>query len=96
MIHVADDPYTAVEQALGLFGNDILRLSYSYLKKKEDAEDIVQETLLRLMQSSAVFRDEEHMKAWLLKVSANLCKDFLKRARVKREIATGENEWGHE
>ena len=95
MIHVAEDPYTAVEKALGLFGDDILRLAFSYLKRKEDAEDIVQETLLRLMQSAPVFENEEHMKAWLLRVAANLCKDFLKQARIKREVSMEENEWGY-
>ena len=50
----------------------------------------MQETLLRLMQSSQAFRDEEHMKAWLLRVAANLCKDFLRLARSKREVTLGE------
>ena len=90
MISVAENPHAAAEQALNLFGDDILRLSYSYLKRREDAEDIVQETLLRLMQSSQAFRDEEHMKAWLLRVAANLCKDFLRLARSKREVTLGE------
>ncbi len=45
-----------------LFGNDILRLAYSYMKSREDAEDIVQEVLIRLMQSAGVFEDESHEK----------------------------------
>ena len=43
MIDVAANPSDAVEKALDLFGNDILRLAYSYMKSREDAEDIVQE-----------------------------------------------------
>ena len=62
MIDVAANPSDAVEKALDLFGNDILRLAYSYMKSREDAEDIVQEVLIRLMQSAGVFEDESHEK----------------------------------
>ena len=90
MIDVAQNPSAAVEQALDLFGNDILRLAYSYLKRREDAEDIVQETLIRLMQSANQFEKEEAMKAWLLRVAANLCKDQLKSHEHKKQVAMPE------
>ena len=90
MIDVAANPSDAVEKALDLFGNDILRLAYSYMKSREDAEDIVQEVLIRLMQSAGVFEDESHEKAWLLKVASNLCKDKLKSASRQREVAMPE------
>lgn len=90
MIDVASNPSDAVERALNLFGNDILRLAYSYLKSRYDAEDIVQEALIRLMQSAKVFEEEEYMKAWLLRVASNLCKDRLKSASYQREVAIPE------
>lgn len=90
MIDVASNPSDAVEQALDLYGNDILRLAYSYLKRREDAEDIVQETLIRLMQSGAVFENEKKVKSWLLQVAANLCKDELKSSRRKNTVAIPE------
>lgn len=90
MIDVASSPSDAVERALNLFGNDILRLAYSYLKSRYDAEDIVQEVLIRFMQSAKIFEGNEHMKAWLLRVAANLCKDRLKSASYQREVAIPE------
>ena len=90
MIDVASNPSDAVERALDLFGNDILRLAYSYLNSREDAEDIVQDTLIRFMQSAKTFREEEHIKAWLLRVASNLCKDRLKSAHYQREVAMPE------
>ena len=36
MIDVAANPSDAVEKALDLFGNDILRLAYSYMKSREE------------------------------------------------------------
>lgn len=87
MIDVASNPSDAVETAMNLFGNDIFRLAFSYMKKKEDAEDIVQDVLIRFMQSENIFENEERMKAWLLRVAANLCRDYLKAADRKRVTA---------
>lgn len=90
MINVALNPSDEVEKALNLYGNDILRLAYSYLKRREDAEDIVQETLIRFMQCTVVFEDESKVKAWLLQVAANLCKDELRSAHYKKDVAIPE------
>lgn len=90
MLDVASNPSDAVEQVLNRFGDDILRLGYSYMKSREDAEDIVQDVLIRFMQSAKVFEDEIHVKAWLLRVAANLCKDKLKSASRQREVAIPE------
>lgn len=90
MIDVAKNPSDAVEKALDLFGNDILRLAYSYMKNREDAEDVVQETLIRLMQSQLVFEDEQKEKAWLLTVASNLCCDQLKNADRRHNVAMPE------
>ncbi len=90
MIDVTANPSDAVEKALEKFGNDILRLAYSYMKSREDAEDVVQDVLIRFMQSEKQFNGDEHVKAWLLRVAANLCKDRLKLAWRQREVAIPE------
>lgn len=61
MIDVAANPSDAVEKALDLFGNDILRLAYSYMKSREDAEDIVQEVLIALCSQ------QEYLKMRVMK-----------------------------
>lgn len=90
MIDVAKNPSDAVEKALNLFGNDILRFAYSYMKNREDAEDVVQETLIRLMQSQLVFENEQKEKAWLFTVASNLCCDQLKNAERRYTSAMPE------
>jgi RNA polymerase sigma-70 factor (ECF subfamily) len=90
MIDVAENPSESVEKALNLFGNDMLRLAYSYLKNRDDAEDMVQEALIRLMQKQPVFEDEKKEKSWLLMVTANLCKDLLRSSEKKKNIALPE------
>jgi DNA-directed RNA polymerase specialized sigma24 family protein len=71
--------------AMEVYGDAILRMSYSYLHNLADSEDILQDTLLSLMKANPTFLDAEHEKAWLLRVAINLCKNRLKSSWFKRE-----------
>ena len=72
------------EHVLCTYGQSILRLAYSYLRNQSDAEDILQETLVRLLRSAPEFETQEHEKAWLLHVAANLSKNRLRYNRLRR------------
>ena len=61
--------------ALDTYGNAILRCAYSYLHNMSDAEEILQDTLLKLLTAQPEFESEEHKKAWLLRTAANLSKN---------------------
>ena len=61
--------------ALDTYGNAILRCAYSYLHNMADAEEVLQDTLLKLLTAAPNFESEEHKKAWLLRVAANLSKN---------------------
>lgn len=71
-------------RAFALYGNSILRLAYSYLHNMEDAEDILQETLLRFMSKAPGFENDSHEKAWLLRVAANLSKNRIDYNNIRR------------
>ena len=74
-----------VEEALDRHGDSILRLAYSYLHNRSDAEEVLQDTLVRLFQNQPSFESRDHEKAWLLQVAANLSKNRL--AYNKRRAA---------
>jgi RNA polymerase sigma-70 factor (ECF subfamily) len=59
-----------------------------YLRNRADAEDAVQEVFLRLYRTDTRFNEEEHVKAWLLKVTANYCRSLLKSPWHKRVLPT--------
>ena len=71
------------ERLLNAYGNSILRLAYSYLHSMDDAEDVVQETLIRYLREVPEFTDENHEKAWCLRVAANLSKNRIKYNRLR-------------
>lgn len=49
-----------------------------YMKNKQDTEDMVQNTFIRLMKDGTCFESIEHEKAWLIRTATNLCKDFFR------------------
>lgn len=57
----------------------VYRICFSFMKNAADTEDMVQETFLRLLDSSVFFVSEEHEKAWLIVTASNLCRDALKK-----------------
>ena len=63
----------------------LYRVAYSFMKNGADAEDMVQETFLRLMRSGTVFESAQHEKAWLIVTVSNLCKSALRSPWRRRE-----------
>jgi DNA-directed RNA polymerase specialized sigma24 family protein len=68
------------ERLVQTYADDILRLSYTYLKNTADAQDICQKVLMKRLACGKTFDSPEHEKAWILRVTVNHCKDFLKSA----------------
>ena len=71
-------------------GQAVYRLAYARTGSREDAEDITQETFLRLVRAAPVFRDEAHCRAWLLHTAAN-CANSLHRRPWRRELPLEES-----
>lgn len=74
------------EQATRLldkYGNHILRLAYSYLHNMNDAEDVLQDTLIQFLKTAPALSGPEHEKAWLLRVAANLSKNRIDYNRLR-------------
>lgn len=67
-------------QDLQQFGNMVMRIAMNLLKNTSDAENITQEVFIKLFLTQKRFSSSEHKKAWLIRVTSNLCKDYLKSA----------------
>ena len=66
------------------------RVAFTMLKNHADAEDIAQETILRLLAYQPEFDGAEHEKAWILRTTINLCKDLLKSKWHKTTVGLKE------
>ena len=65
----------------------VFRTAYNFLLNKDDAEDIVQEVFIKYFISNKTFNDDNHEKAWILTVTANLSKNVLRsKSRQNLEL----------
>lgn len=74
------------------YTNLLYRLCYSILLVREDAEDAVQDVFLKYYRKQPTFADEDHEKAWFIRVAVNHCKDILRRRKLRECIPFSEVE----
>ena len=67
-----------VNRAVEKYADLLQRICFYHLKNRADTEDVFQTVFMKYMLYDTPFRDEEHEKAWLIRVSVNACKDLLK------------------
>lgn len=62
------------ETAAEKYRDNIYAIAFNYFKNAPDADDIVQDVLLKLYREDKEFESEEHVRNWLLRVTVNQCK----------------------
>lgn len=67
-----------VNRAMEQYADTVRRICMIHLKSYHDSEDIFQTVFLKYVLSSVKFENEEHEKAWFIRVTINACKDFFK------------------
>ena len=69
------------------YADMIYRIAYQKVLNRYDAEDIVQDVFVKLLSSKSYFRDEEHIKAWLIRVTINLCINYNKSLARQKTVS---------
>ena len=65
-------------RAIERYADTVRRICMVHLKNYADTEDIFQTVFLKYVLYSEPFENEEHEKAWIIRVTINACKDLLK------------------
>ena len=65
-----------LEQVLEKYQSNIYKAAFYICKHHDDAEDIAQEAFLAYFKADQDFESEEHIKAWLLRVTVNKAKNL--------------------
>ncbi|MEG6614268.1 sigma-70 family RNA polymerase sigma factor [Pseudoclostridium thermosuccinogenes] len=77
-----------LQRLMDVYGNDVLRTSYMYLKDMQKAEDAFQEVFIKIYNKFDSFKGESSEKTWIIKVTINVCKDMLRNSWIKRVLLT--------
>ena len=63
----------AFEQFVEYFRSKVFHYSWLMCGQREDAEEVAQETLLRVFESLEQLREPEHVRAWVFRIAKNVC-----------------------
>jgi len=72
----------AFEDLVRKYRNQVFALSFHFVREREEAWDISQEVFIKAYRSLGGFRGDASFKSWLLRITANQCKDKLKRRKL--------------
>jgi RNA polymerase sigma-70 factor (ECF subfamily) len=75
-----------IERMIDTYGQDVLRVSYMYLKDRQRAEDAFQEVFLKIYQKYESFRKQSSEKTWIIRIAINVCKDYLRSSWIRRVL----------
>ena len=69
--------------AVQRYSDTVYRTAVHNCRCTADAEDVVQDVFEKLLHYNSIFESEEHLKAWLLRVAINRCRDLTRAAHQK-------------
>ncbi|MGN0473798.1 MAG: RNA polymerase sigma factor [Acutalibacteraceae bacterium] len=78
---MSDDEFT---EAVRKYSDTVFKVCYSCCKNRSDAEDMMQNVFLKLYRYEEKFKDSEHVRLWLIRVSINECNDYFSSSWRRR------------
>lgn len=79
-----------LEALIERYQRSLYAAAFNICRNSEDANDAVQDTFIQYYTSGKEFRDEEHLKAWLLRVAVNRAKDIARSFWRRNKISIEE------
>ena len=80
-----------VDEVVDKYADMVYRIAFTHMKNKADADDIFQEVFLKLCKSAVAFETDEHIKAWLIKVTINTCRKSFSSSWNKKVVELPED-----
>lgn len=78
-----------VQELIDKYSNNMFGVAFNVCKNTEDAQDVIQDVFLQYYMTKKEFDDEEHIRAWLIRVTINKAKNvnltFWKQHKVSLE-----------
>ncbi|WP_203248772.1 sigma-70 family RNA polymerase sigma factor [Sporosarcina beigongshangi] len=90
-----EDRKVLMDEIMNRYGQDILRLVYSYVNNKELAEDLTQDIFVKCYKSLHTYKGKSSLRTWLWRIAINHSKDFLKSWYNKHVVISEEQPITH-
>ena len=80
------------EDVIYRYQDTVYRIAFTYCRNTSDAEDIAQEAFLRYVKKMPRLQSEEHLKAWLIRVTLNIAKSLSTSSWSKKIVPLSEHD----
>ena len=73
------------------YSDMLMRIAYTHLANHHDAEDMVQSVFLKYFEKYPIFENQEHEKAWFIRVVINMCTNHFRSSWFRTTVGLNEN-----
>ncbi len=79
-----------MRHAMAAHGNSVYLVALAQTRSEADAQDVAQDVFCRLLTDGTAFTGDEHLKAWLLRVTVNRCHELRRAPWSRRGGSAGD------
>src|ERR1035441_8357758 len=90
MQQLAAGSHQAFDELLARYETPVITFCYAFMRNREGAEDIAQETFLRVFRNASRYQPVAKFTTWLYKIAANLCINELKKGKLRHTLSLDE------
>lgn len=77
----------SVKELANLYQNNLFAAAFNICKNTQDAEDVVQDTFVQYYTTKKEFENEQHIRAWLIRVAINKAKNITRTFWRRNKIS---------
>lgn len=77
---------SAFQDIFNKYSKDVFHFSLSLLLDHQSAEDVTQETFVKLWKNAKNWKPDAHIKTWLIKVARNTALDKLRKNKTTKKL----------
>jgi len=83
----------AFQQIMSKYGERVMGLAFHFTKNYQDAEDLYQETFIKVYRNINSFRFESEFFTWVYRILANQAFNYFRKSKRMTIVEPGENDY---
>ena len=84
----------AVDTLANAYGSKVYQLAFRYMKNREDAEEVTQDVLMKVVKKVEAFRGDAALSSWIYRITFNTAMSRLRNGKFTRPAEISEHEMG--
>jgi RNA polymerase sigma-70 factor (ECF subfamily) len=78
---------SAYKELIEMIEKPLVNFIYRYVGERSEAEDIFQDTFVRVLQTIRGYRPKAKLSTWIFTIARNLCLDHIKSKKRRRTLS---------